>query len=69
MQSTRLKRVGAARHLLEARDFSRVRLHYHGVTTALSERLIRWNSLRVGMRYAGETITLTMGNGGVLAGY
>lgn len=27
MQSVRLKRAGAARHLLEARDFSRVRLH------------------------------------------
>ena len=27
MQSARLKRAGVARHLLEARDFSRVRLH------------------------------------------
>ena len=27
MQSVRLKRAGAVRHLLEARDFSRVRLH------------------------------------------
>ena len=27
MQSVRLKRAGVARHLLEARDFSRVRLH------------------------------------------
>ena len=27
MQSVRLKRSGVARHLLEARDFSRVRLH------------------------------------------
>ena len=28
MQSARLKRAGVARHLLEARDFSRVRLHF-----------------------------------------
>ena len=30
MQSARLKRAGVARHLLEARDFSRVRLHIKG---------------------------------------
>ena len=29
MQSARLKRAGVARHLLEARDLSRVRLHEH----------------------------------------
>ena len=29
MQSARLKRAGVVRHLLEARDFSRVRLHNH----------------------------------------
>ena len=28
MQSVRLKRSGVVKHLLEARDFSRVRLHY-----------------------------------------
>ena len=37
-------------------------------TIALSERLIKRNSLRVGMRYAGETITLTMGVGCMLPG-
>ena len=35
MQSARLKRAGVLRHLLEARDFSRVRLH------AKAERILK----------------------------
>ena len=31
-------------------------IDYHDVTTALSERLIKRNSLRVGIRYAGEAV-------------
>ena len=45
MQSARLKRADAARHLLEARDFSRVRLHYETIDENQVKVIISYNDV------------------------